>query len=113
MGSMKDQLGDTFYQNRYPNVPGHVRGDTSIAAAKSVETSATALRKKVLDYVSSQRDGVTCDEVEAKLAMRHQTCSARIRELVMFGQLVDTGIRRQTRSGRSARVYRATGKING
>jgi hypothetical protein len=108
MAGMKDQLGDTFYQNRYPNVPGHVKGDTSIAAAKSVEPSATALRKKVLDYASLQHEGVTCDDVEAKLSMRHQTCSARIRELVMFGQLVDTGARRKTRSGRSARVYRAT-----
>jgi hypothetical protein len=111
MGGMKDTLGETFFESRYPNVPGHVRGDTSTAAAKSVEISATALRKKVLDYVSSQYDGVTCDEVEAKLVMRHQTCSARIRELVMFGQLIDTGRRRQTRSGRSARVYKATGKI--
>lgn len=41
--------------------------------------------------------------------MRHQTASARVRELVLAGLIEDTGKRRKTRSGRGARVYGLNG----
>jgi hypothetical protein len=49
--------------------------------------------------------GATCDEVEQALEGRHQTISARIRELVLMHFIIDSKVRRLTRSGRLARVY--------
>ena len=90
---------------RYPNEPGYVPGsDTSMAASISMSPHAKSLRLQVLTYIFNQRNA-TCDEVEVALRLRHQTASARIRELVIFGMLVDSGARRPTRSGRQARVY--------
>jgi hypothetical protein len=90
----------------YHGKPPAVRGsDTSEAAADSVATGAALLRERVYRVIA-ERDGATCDEVEAQIDGRHQTVSARVRELVQLGRIVDTGQRRPTRSGRAARVYR-------
>jgi hypothetical protein len=48
--------------------------------------------------------GLTCDEAEQKLDIRHQSCSARITELKARGLLLIIG-KRPTRSGRNAAVY--------
>lgn len=85
----------------YPASPCSVPCDTSEAAAESIEP--THLRRAVLTCFGTT--GRTCDEVEVLLDLRHQTASARIRELVMLGFLKDSGERRATRSGRQARVY--------
>lgn len=80
--------------------------DTSEAAAKSVATTGPTLRETVLAFVSLQAGhGATCDDVERCLGMRHQTASARVRELAKAGAIVDSGKRRPTRSGRKAAVY--------
>lgn len=90
----------------YPTTPGHVATDTSIAAAGEIAGDAASLRERVWRYIDSPGHwGRTCDEVEYALAMRHQTASARIRELVLAGRLIDSGERRLTRSGRRAAVY--------
>lgn len=89
---------------RYPDEPGSIRGDTSERAAQSMRPHAARLRNQVFAYIKSRRNA-TCDEVEVALRMRHQTASARIRELVLYRQLADSGLRRLTRSGRTARVY--------
>ncbi len=66
--------------------------------------SASAL--KVFGVVSSRgRYGVTDDEGEQLAMMRHQTYSARRRELVLAGLVRDTGTRRETTSGSTARVW--------
>lgn len=96
--------------SKYPDEPGHVAGsDTSEDAAESVVGSARAVREKVwhhIDRCIRRGDtGKTCDAIEVELRMRHQTASARIRELVLAGRLFDTGERRLTRSGRKAAVY--------
>jgi hypothetical protein len=52
--------------------------------------------------------GMTCDAVEEKTGLTHQCCSARINELENFKPeplIEDRGIRRKTRSGRTAVVY--------
>jgi hypothetical protein len=106
MSRLADQAyGDTPIT--YPDVPGHVAGsDTSKSAAASVTGSAGALRGTVLHKIKDAGpSGLTCDEIEAILGGRHQTISARVRELVMFGKIRDSQVRRATRSGRSARVY--------
>ena len=83
--------------------------DTSRLAAADIRLSAGQLRLKVLQLVVSFGDvGATCSEVEQHFGMLHQTASARIRELVLDGYLVDSNFRRQTATGRKAVVWVAT-----
>jgi len=49
--------------------------------------------------------GCTDDELEEWLDERHQTVSARRRELVLCGAVRDSGMKRKTRSGTLARVW--------
>lgn len=92
-------------------MPAFVAGsDTSKAAAESMREAASSIRAHVLAHiviVQRATGGVTCDEVEESLGLRHQTASARIRELAMQKRIVDSGARRETRSGRLATVWRA------
>lgn len=91
----------------YPDDPGHAKGSkTSKAAAESMKEKAPTLRAKVLDFIKKQRwRGATDDEIEVALDMRHQTASARRRELVLAGLVRATDMKRKTRSGRSATVW--------
>ena len=50
-------------------------------------------------------EGFTDDELEVRLALLHQTASARRRALVQKGLIVDSGETRPTRSGRKATVW--------
>lgn len=60
---------------------------------------------RILDYVTEQgEDGATCDQIEAALDMRHQTCGPRCTELKRDGKLAESGRRRPTRSGALAAV---------
>lgn len=78
--------------------------DTSAAAAGSID--GPALRRLVRHAIlKAGRRGLTCDEVEVLLDMRHQTASARIRELALRGAVHDSTVRRRTRSNRSAIVW--------
>ncbi|MDR7037365.1 putative transcriptional regulator [Methylobacterium sp. BE186] len=89
-----------------PEQPPFVRGsDTSERAADRIAGSVSHLRKVVLDAIERASSGMTCDECEHVTGLRHQTCSARVRELVQLGLIKDSGARRPTRSGRNARVY--------
>jgi hypothetical protein len=49
--------------------------------------------------------GLTCDEIEMRLELSHQTASARCTEAKARDLIVHTGRTRATRSGRSAAVY--------
>ncbi len=79
----------------YPHSPGFESVDTSVTAAASVTESASSMRSRIKRHILWRTDA-TCDEVERALGLRHQTASARIRELVR---------KRKTTSGRDARVY--------
>jgi hypothetical protein len=90
--------------------PPYVRGsDTSKAAAESMIVSAASLRGRILaliaEIVWARGGGWTCDEVEIFTGLKHQTVSARIRELCQLNIIKDSGRRRKTRSNRDARVY--------
>jgi hypothetical protein len=52
--------------------------------------------------------GMTVDAIEQRLNRSHQSVSARVNELRDKGWVVDSGIRRPTRSGRKAIVWRPT-----
>lgn len=92
-------MTDLFTQAPYVR-----RSDTSKAAAQEIAPVADSLRQRVLRAIQTRGDA-TCDEIEVTLGMRHQTASARLRELVLGGFIEDTGTRRKTRSGRGAVVY--------
>ena len=79
---------------------------TSKSAAASVEGVAPTLRARVHDYIASQGEaGATDDEIELALSLRHQTASARRRELVLNDSIIDSGRTRVTSSGRKATVW--------
>lgn len=83
----------------------HNGADTSIEAALAVAPKAGAMRQVILDLFA-QRGPMMCGEVEVHTGWTHQSVSARIRELVLEGELADTGRRQKfVRSGRSQRVY--------
>ena len=80
--------------------------ETSRAAAKSINSSAGTLRDTILEYiVRCGAIGATCDEIEVHFEMRHQTASARVKELRDAGRIDRTAAVRPTRSGRKAFVY--------
>jgi predicted ArsR family transcriptional regulator len=80
---------------------------TSAAALRSILPHLGDLNHEILRHIQSSPSGLTCDEVEQDLNLRHQTASARIRELAQHGLLVDSQERRRTRAGRSAAIWRA------
>jgi hypothetical protein len=61
----------------------------------------------VWNRAKKYRTGITCDQLEQVLNMSHQTTSARIRDLVLAGKLVDSGRREKTRTGRPAICWKA------
>lgn len=86
---------------------------TSRAAADSVVKSAARTRAAVYAAVRQACErGMTCDEVEVAMSLRHQSASARLNELAgrsasgMPALLVAGPDKRPTRSGRGAFVYR-------
>lgn len=94
-------------QTPQPAIPPYARGsDTSLAAAVSVATDTSRLRRLVLQHIAAQGDeGATCCECEIALRLSHQTCSARVNELKRDGRILDSGKRRPTVSGRKATVW--------
>lgn len=89
-----------------PVVPSCDR-DTSLEAAHHQARSgrATSDERRVYEALVASADGLTDDQVEILLAMRHQTASARRRGLVLKGLVEDSGRRRKTSSGRLAIVW--------
>jgi hypothetical protein len=81
------------------------RAGTSHAAAVSVRETSNTMRDRVRRLIGESLSGLTDDEVEFMLNLRHQTASARRRELVLLGLVKDSGERRFTRSGRKAAVW--------
>lgn len=82
------------------------RGDElSMAANPSAERKRRD-RVRILAHLRQRGDqGATCEEIEHALGMSHQTASARISELRRDEMIADSGRRRPTTSGRSARVH--------
>jgi len=93
--------------------PYAVGSDTSMLAAEAIAPHIGRLHRKVLEAVKDcGAMGATCDETEERLALVHQTCSARFNELSRpdpeSGRpqlLFDSGARRKTRQGQLAVVW--------
>lgn len=82
--------------------------ETSLEAYKSQKDKAPVDAAKILAHIikEDQSDGATCDEIEVSLSLSHQTASARVRDLFQGGLIMDSGLRRKTRTGRKATVWR-------
>ena len=78
----------------------------SATAYQKVKPAIPSMREVVLDLITERGSyGATDDEVEFVTGMKHQTASARRRELVLKGEVVDSGRRRPTRSDCPATVW--------
>lgn len=90
----------------YRGTPPHEQTPTSRAAAQEIREPSATLRARVLAHIEKTGVmGATDDEIERALNMRHQTASARRRELVLLGKVIDSHRVRKTRSGRNASVW--------
>ena len=90
-----------------PYTPANAQ-PTSQQAATSMKPHAAGLEAVVLDCIRLSGEGMTCDEVEAKTKMPHQTASARVRGLALDKRIRPSGKYRKTRSGRNAIVWVCT-----
>jgi hypothetical protein len=72
-----------------------------------MEAPSGKMRAEIFKLIDRYFSGLTDDELEQATGWRHQTVSARRRELVLLGKVKDSGKRRPTRSGRSATVWEA------
>ncbi len=88
----------------YGDDPGHSNKTTSLEAARSMKQSLGALQARVLDHI--RRYPSTDEEIERILGLSHQSASARRRELVLGGEIIDSGDRRKNSTGRMAIVWR-------
>lgn len=82
------------------------RQNTSIASAKVAGKKKNGLRELIHQAIKF-RGGMTCDETEQVLNLKHQSASCIIRFLTQDGFLRDSGRRKPTRSGRHAIVWEA------
>ena len=66
------------------------------------------MRMLVLATIGSSINGLTCEEIETALSLRHQSASARVCELHKAGSIANSGRKRKTKSGCMAVVYVVT-----
>ena len=79
---------------------------TSKAAAQSIQSELPFLERKVLAFINARGShGATCFEVEAGLALTHQTASARINGLARKSMTMPLATTRTAPSGRQAQVW--------
>jgi hypothetical protein len=76
--------------------------ETSIRAHESQKDKAPLDRVRLSDRIRKYPTGITCDRLEGLLGMKHQTASARLRDLAIAGKIVDSGRRETTSTGRKA-----------
>lgn len=83
------------------------RQETSIQAHESQKDKAPLDRVRLLDQIRKYATGISCDRLEVLLCMKHQTASARLRDLAIAGKIVDSGRRETTSTGRKAICWKA------
>ena len=84
--------------------------ETSQAAAESMAAQAPHLRVKVLEAIRAAKDGLTADEVAAKLDLSILSVRPRVTELRKGGLIIQSCERRPNASGRSATVWVSRGE---
>lgn len=90
-----------------PPDPPHSGPETSRAAAESIKPTAGTLRAMVLEYLQSQPDGATDEQMQKALGMTGNTQRPRRQELEKMNLIRATDKTRPTSSGRQAIVWEA------
>ena len=92
----------------------HPTAPHSRDAAESIRSQINGMCRDVLEKVRECPSGLTCEQVEQLLGMKHQTASARLRDLMEMNpsplefrldQKTGKPQRRVNSSGRTARIY--------
>jgi hypothetical protein len=97
----------TSAQPDFWSVPYASGSDTSREAAESID--AARLRREVLGaFQQAGPKGLTSDEAAKMIGESVLAVRPRTTELFQHGYLIPTGEKRENRSGRRARVLRAT-----
>ena len=90
----------------YPNEPGHRGVETSILAAVDVAPMLGRLQRMALKAIHDVGiDGLTADELAARLAMDRYSIQPRTSELKRKGRIRDSGRRRPNITGKMAIVW--------
>ena len=96
-------MTDLFDQPVHKYIP---HSTTSKEAAKRIEPDAPTLRDLVLRYLMARPGaGATDEEIQLGLGLNPSTQRPRRIELVERGVVRDSGLKRQTKSGRRAVVW--------
>lgn len=87
--------------------------DTSIAAAAMVVPKVGYVRRRIIDEIRTagrwnDGAGYTDSELERRLKVKHETLSSARNWLTGSGWLMDSGLRRESSSGRDAIVWALT-----
>lgn len=86
-------------------MPPHNWTRTSYEAAKIMMPVVESIEERVFRFIEGCAErGATCDEVERRLKLKHQTVSARINGLKKKGRIVESGKIRKTSSNFDAKV---------
>lgn len=90
----------------YPDAPGHRNVDTSIAAAVALTPKLGRLQRTAQDTIrDAGTDGLTADELAARLDMDRWSIQPRTSELKRKGLIRDSGQRRPNATGKLAIVW--------
>ncbi|HEY1066544.1 MAG TPA: hypothetical protein VGE52_10560 [Pirellulales bacterium] len=83
-----------------------VQADTSLDAHRSSAVHAEADREEILNLIAGRLHGLTCDEYAELTGRPPNAVSGRFSELRDKGAIVDSGVRRKTRSNCTAKVWK-------
>ena len=90
----------------YPNAPGHRNVETSVAAADALAPKLGRLQQMAKSAIcDAGTQGLTADELSARLDMDRWSIQPRTSELKRKGLIRDSGQRRRNATGKLAIVW--------
>lgn len=92
---------------QYPFAPGHRGIETSREGANAIQPKVSGLHAKIMTILHKNGlEGATnCELRKAIGNIENGTMSARLRELVLQGRIMDSGFTRKAQSGVSQIVW--------
>lgn len=92
-------------------LPFQSHSDTSLQAAIDYAAKAPNARQRVHSLLERVSEGLTDEEIQGYLNMSANTERPRRIELYQEGLVIDSGVRRSTRSGADAVVWKVSGGV--
>ncbi|MBX9644927.1 MAG: MarR family transcriptional regulator [Novosphingobium sp.] len=90
----------------YPDAPGHRNAETSIAAANALAPKLGRLQRMAVRAIrDAGENGLTADELAARLGLDRWSIQPRTSELKRKGLIRDSGQRRPNCTGKLAIVW--------